>query len=69
MLQALLLGLIAFVAQSEFALGTSLISRPIVTGLFTGLFMGDIKAGLIMGATLELAFIILSSKAIGFWVG
>lgn len=57
MLQALLLGLIAFVAQSEFALGTSLISRPIVTGLFTGLVMGDIKAGLIMGATLELAFI------------
>ena len=43
MLQALLLGLIAFVAQSEFALGTSLISRPIVTGLFTGLVMGDIK--------------------------
>ena len=57
MLQALLLGLIAFVAQSEFALGTSLISRPIVTGLFTGLVMGDIKTGLIMGATLELAFI------------
>lgn len=57
MLQALLLGLIAFIAQSEFALGTSLISRPIVTGLFTGLVMGDIKAGLIMGATLELAFI------------
>ena len=56
MLQALLLGLIAFVAQSEFALGTSLISRPIVTGLFTGLVMGDIKTGLIMGATLELAF-------------
>ena len=57
MLRALLLGLIAFVAQSEFALGTSLISRPIVTGLFTGLVMGDMKTGLIMGATLELAFI------------
>lgn len=57
MLQALLLGVIAFIAQSEFALGTSLISRPIVTGLFTGLVMGDIKTGLIMGATLELAFI------------
>ena len=57
MLQALLLGVIAFIAQSEFALGTSLISRPIVTGLFTGLVMGDVKTGLIMGATLELAFI------------
>lgn len=57
MLQAFLLGMIAFIAQSEFALGTSLISRPIVTGLFTGIVMGDIKAGIIMGATLELAFI------------
>ncbi|NBI07175.1 PTS mannose/fructose/sorbose/N-acetylgalactosamine transporter subunit IIC [Senegalia massiliensis] len=54
---ALLLGLVAFIAQSEYALGTSLISRPIVTGLFTGLVMGDVKAGIILGATLELAFI------------
>lgn len=46
MLQAFLLGMIAFIAQSEFALGTSLISRPIVTGLFTGIVMGDIKAGI-----------------------
>ncbi|MEW9676830.1 PTS sugar transporter subunit IIC [Lentibacillus sp. L22] len=57
MITALLLGLIAFVAQSEYALGTSLISRPIVTGMLTGLVMGDVKTGLIMGATLELAFI------------
>lgn len=57
MLTALILGLIAFIAQSEYALGTSLISRPIVTGLLTGMVMGDVKTGLIMGATLELAFI------------
>ena len=56
-LQAVLLGLVAFVAQSEYALGTSLLSRPIVTGLFTGIVLGDVKAGVIMGATLELAFI------------
>ncbi|MFO5484642.1 PTS sugar transporter subunit IIC, partial [Klebsiella pneumoniae] len=37
MVEALLLGLVAFIAQSEYALGTSLISRPIVTGLLTGL--------------------------------
>lgn len=55
--QALLLGLVAFIAQSEYALGTSLLSRPIVTGLFTGIVLGDIKTGVIMGATLELAFI------------
>ncbi|MBS4535582.1 PTS mannose/fructose/sorbose/N-acetylgalactosamine transporter subunit IIC [Clostridium sp. D2Q-14] len=57
MFTALLLGLVAFVAQSEYALGTSLLSRPIVTGLFTGIIMGDVKAGVILGATLELAFI------------
>ncbi|MCS5932027.1 PTS sugar transporter subunit IIC [Klebsiella pneumoniae subsp. pneumoniae] len=40
MVEALLLGLVAFIAQSEYALGTSLISRPIVTGLLTGLVLG-----------------------------
>lgn len=57
MIAALLLGLVAFIAQSEYALGTSLISRPIVTGLLTGLVLGDVQTGVIMGATLELAFI------------
>ncbi|MBS0970965.1 PTS mannose/fructose/sorbose/N-acetylgalactosamine transporter subunit IIC [Chimaeribacter arupi] len=57
MVEALLLGLVAFIAQSEYALGTSLISRPVVTGLLTGLVLGDVQTGIIMGATLELAFI------------
>ncbi|MEB5919834.1 PTS sugar transporter subunit IIC [Enterococcus innesii] len=57
MLQAILLGIVAFIAQSEYALGTSLLSRPVVTGLFTGIVLGDINTGIIMGATLELAFI------------
>ena len=57
MLQAILLGIVAFIAQSEYALGTSLLSRPIVTGLFTGIVLGDVSTGIIMGATLELAFI------------
>lgn len=57
MITALLLGLVAFFVQSEYALGTSLLSRPLVTGLLVGLVMGDIKTGVIMGATLELAFI------------
>lgn len=63
MMQAFLLALVAFIAQCDYALGTSLISRPIVTGFLTGLVMGDLKMGLIMGATLELAFI--GSFAIG----
>jgi fructoselysine/glucoselysine PTS system EIIC component len=54
---ALLLGLVAFLVQSEYALGTSLLSRPLVSGLLVGLVMGDVKTGIIMGATLELAFI------------
>ncbi|MGC3144920.1 PTS sugar transporter subunit IIC, partial [Enterococcus faecalis] len=55
--QAILLGCIALIAQSEYALGTSLLSRPIVTGLFVGIVLGDVKTGVIMGATLVLAFI------------
>lgn len=57
MVTAILLALIAFIAQGETALGTSNLARPIVTGLFTGIVMGDIKTGIIMGATLELAFV------------
>lgn len=53
MLEAFLLGLVAFIAQCEYALGTCLISRPIVTGTLTGLILGDIKMGIIMGATLN----------------
>lgn len=55
--KAIALGIVAFVAQCEYALGTSLLSRPIVTGWLTGMVLGDMKAGIIMGATLELAFI------------
>ncbi len=50
LIQAILLGLVAFIAQSEYALGTSR-SRPIVTGLFTGIVLGDVKAGIIMENT------------------
>lgn len=53
---ALLLGAIAFLAQSEFALGTSLLSRPIITASLAGLVLGDLKTGVVMGASLELAF-------------
>ncbi len=56
-MQALLLGIIAFVAQLDYATGDSMISRPIVTGVAVGLVMGNLHAGIIMGATLELAFI------------
>ncbi|MEC5272700.1 PTS sugar transporter subunit IIC [Caldifermentibacillus hisashii] len=54
---AILLALIAFFANLEFFFGTSLLTRPIITGTLTGIVMGDLKTGIIMGATLELAFL------------
>lgn len=55
--QALLLGCVAMLANAEYLLGTSLLSRPIVVGVLTGIVLGDIKSGIVLGATLELAFI------------
>ena len=57
MLTAILLGLVAMFANAEYLLGTSLLSRPIITGVLTGLVLGDLQSGLVLGATLELAFI------------
>lgn len=54
---ALLLGLVAMLANAEYLLGTSMLSRPIITGTLTGLVMGDLQTGIILGATIELAFI------------
>ncbi|MTD38695.1 PTS sugar transporter subunit IIC [Erwinia sp. CPCC 100877] len=48
---------IAFIANMQDFLGSSFIGRPIVTGMFVGLLFGDLTQGLIMGATLELAFL------------
>lgn len=56
LIQAILLGLIAIVANCDYLLGTALIQRPLITGLLTGMVLGDVKKGIILGATLELAF-------------
>ena len=56
-LQTILITLVAILGKCEFLLGTSLIQRPIIMGALTGLVMGDLQAGVIMGATLELAFV------------
>ncbi|EEI85751.1 PTS mannose/fructose/sorbose/N-acetylgalactosamine transporter subunit IIC [Anaerococcus lactolyticus] len=55
--EAILLALIMLLGRSEFFLGTALIQRPIVIGPLVGLVFGDLHTGLVMGATLELAFI------------
>lgn len=59
---ALALALITFAVElaSIFG-GRSLLERPIVTGTLVGLVMGDPLNGMIIGATLELAFIGLFS--------
>lgn len=54
--QSILLALITAIIPIDWLTGTSNFSRPLVTGALTGLVMGDLKTGIIMGATIELAF-------------
>lgn len=56
-IQTLLIALLTLVARCHTMVGTSLINRPIVLGALTGLIVGDLQQGIIMGGTLELAFV------------
>lgn len=55
--QTLLITLITLLARCHTLFGTSLINRPIILGMLTGWIMGDITQGIIIGGTLELAFV------------
>lgn len=57
LVQSILLGLIAFIGNHDYALGTNMISRPIVLGPLVGIALGDVQQGVILGATLELFFL------------
>ena len=57
MLTAILLALVALCSNLDYILGGSMLARPIVTGPMVGLVMGDLYAGITIGAILELAFI------------
>lgn len=57
LLKAILLGLVAMIGHATFLTGTSLLDRPIVMCTLTGLVMGDLQSGIIIGAMMELAFI------------
>ena len=54
--QAVLLGIVGFLSNAEWFLGTCFIQHPIILGPLTGLIVGDLQAGIIMGGTLELAW-------------
>lgn len=60
---ALLLALVAMLGNAEYLLGTTMLSRPLIMGTLAGLVVGDVTSGVIIGATLELAF--LGSFSIG----
>ena len=57
LLQAILVGIWAGIAGIEQFNGTESLHRPIVSGLVVGLILGDIKTGLMAGATMELAWL------------
>ena len=52
--QAILLGLIAFIGKWYLATGTHMVQRPVVVGPVGGLVRGDLQAGTPVGATREL---------------
>lgn len=56
LVQTILLGLLGLFSNAEWFLGTCYIQRPLILGPLTGLIMGDLQAGIVMGATMELAF-------------
>lgn len=65
-IKAILLGLIAFFGKCDLATGTNMIQRPIVLGPLVGLVMGDLQAGITIGATLELFF--LGAVSVGAYI-
>ena len=57
LLKAILLGLVAMLGNGNYLLGTNLLDRPLITCTLTGLIMGDLQSGIIIGAIMELAFV------------
>lgn len=54
--QSIALGVLTAILPADWLTGSGNISRPIVAGALTGLVLGDLKTGIIVGATIELAF-------------
>ena len=56
LINALLIAIWAGIAGIDLFDGLTHIHRPLVTGLVVGLILGDLRTGLITGATLELVW-------------
>lgn len=63
LLQALALGLVAFIAGLDLFNGLTHIHRPVVLGPIVGLILGDLNTGILTGGTLELVWMGLAPLA------
>lgn len=63
LLQAVMLGILAFIAGLDLYNGLTHIHRPIVLGPLTGLILGDLHTGILVGGTLELVWMGLAPLA------
>lgn len=54
--QAILLSILASILSIEWMNGHFGLSRPLITGMLTGLVLGDMTQGIMIGATLQLIF-------------
>lgn len=54
LVQALLVALVGIIATIDYNGPLFMIHRPLVTGTLTGLVLGDITQGVIIGSSLEL---------------
>ena len=61
--QTFLAGLSPLLATANYATGKSMLQRPVVMGPLVGIALGDIQTGLVVGGTLQLAF--MGNMAIG----
>ena len=58
MIQALLITLVAFIGYMHCYWGSTMNNRPIIVAPLVGLVLGDMTTGIMVGATLELIFLV-----------
>ena len=57
MIESILLAIVAFIASiDEYTFGASMMGRPLFISPIVGFILGDLQAGVVIGATLELMF-------------